>query len=300
MKHRTLSFTDKIYKWISPKEHGIEADTKQIKQILESDKPCMISRFGSTELQTLFYIRFLPVSLPLKKRTLYNIQYASGFFPVTFENLKMFYELYKKDVMNLDMLVSWRIEESFFKDWIGNKTQVKKSTLDTFYRHEHPWTYALKGKRVLIVHPFAETIESQYNNHRLNLFANKEVLPEFESLEIVKAVQSIAGNPVGFDSWFDALDWMKMEIDKKEYDIALLGCGAYAMPLTAHIKRKGKKAVHMGGILQFLFGIKSVRYEEHEGTSPYINEFFVYPSEKDKPQNASIVEGGCYWGPNIK
>lgn len=299
MKHRTFSFTDKIYKWISPKAHGIAADTKQIKQMLESDKPCMISRFGSTELQTLSYVRFFPFSLPLKKRTLCNIQYASGFFPVTSKNLKMFYELYKKDVKNLDMLVSWRIEESFFKDWIGNKTQVKKTTLDTFYGHEHPWTYALKGKRVLIVHPFAETIESQYNNHRLDLFANQEVLPEFESLEIVKAVQSIAGNPVDFNSWFDALDWMKMEIDKKEFNIALLGCGAYAMPLAAHIKRKGKKAIHMGGVLQFLFGIKSVRYEENEDTSPYINEFFVYPSEKDKPKNASVVEGGCYWGPNI-
>jgi len=295
MKHRTFSFTDKIYKWISPKAHGIEADTIQIKQILESDKPCMISRFGSTELQTLSYVRFFPFSLPLKKRTFYNIQYASGFFPVTSRNLKMFYELYKKDVKNLDMLVSWRIEESFFKDWIGNKTQVKKTTLDTFYSHEHPWTYALKGKRVLIVHPFAETIESQYNNHRLDLFANQEILPEFESLETVKAVQSIAGNPVCFHSWFDALDWMKMEIDKKEFDIALLGCGAYGMPLAAHIKRKGKKAVHLGGVLQFLFGIKSVRYEEYEGTSPLINEFFVYPDEKDKPQNASIVEGGCYW-----
>lgn len=296
MKHRTFSFTDKIYRWLSKEPKGIEEDTVLINNLLLSDKPCMISRFGSTELQTLSYCKYYPLSLPLKKRTFYNIQYASGFFPVNLANLKKFYALYKEDVKELDLLVSWRIEELLFKGWISKTSEIKKTTLDSFYSQEHPWTYSLRGKRILVVHPFAETIESQYCNKRELLFSNKEVLPEFASLQTVKAVQSIAGNPVGFDSWFDALDWMKSEIDKKDFDIALLGCGAYAFPLAAHIKRMGKKAVHMGGILQFLFGIKSVRYEEHLSTSKYINKYFVYPNENDKPKNASLVEGGCYWG----
>lgn len=296
MKHRTFAFTDKIYNLLSQKPKGVKSDTEEIKNLLESDKPCMISRFGSTELQTLSYIRYYPLSLPLKKRTFFNIQYASGFFPVTHPNLKSFYNLYKEDVKLMDLLVSWRIEEFLFKDWFGKRCQVKKTTLDNFYEQKHPWTYSLKGKRILVVHPFAETIESQYNNHRHHLFENPEVLPKFESLQTLKAVQSIAGNPVGFDSWFDALDWMRDEIRKMDFDIALLGCGAYAMPLAAHIKRMGKKAVHMGGILQFLFGIKSVRYEENPQTAKYINKYFVYPSDADKPQNANLVEGGCYWG----
>lgn len=295
MKYRTFTFTDDIYSWLSPKPKGVETDTALIKIILESNKPCMISRFGSTELQTLSYCKFYPLSLPLKKRTFYNIQYASGFFPVTFENLKKFYRLYADDVKDLDLLVSWRIEELFFQNWISKLPEVKKTTLDSFYVHEHPWTYSLKGKKILVVHPLAETIESQYSNKRELLFENKEVLPEFASLQTIKAVQSIAGNPVVFDSWFDALDWMKSEIDKKDFDIALLGCGAYALPLAAHIKRIGKKAVHMGGVLQFLFGITSKRYDENEEYKAYINEHFVYPDAKDRPKNASAVEGGCYW-----
>lgn len=296
MEHRTFAFTDKIYNLLSQKPEGVESDTARIKALLESDRPCMISRFGSTELQTLSYIRFFPASLVLKKRTFFNIQYASGFFPVSHENLRRFYKLYKEDVSNIDLLVSWRVEELLFKDWISHMPQIKKTTLDNFYEQEHPWTYSLKGKRILVVHPFAETIESQYNKNRTRLFTNPEVLPEFASLKVLKAVQSIAGNPVGFDSWFEALEWMKKEIDKIDFDIALLGCGAYAMPLAAHIKRMGRKAVHMGGILQFLFGIKSVRYEEIPSTARYINDFFVYPSDADKPRNASLVEGGCYWG----
>lgn len=295
MKYRTFTFTDDIYSWLSPKPKGVEVDTALIKIILESNKPCMISRFGSTELQTLLYCKFYPLSLSLKKRIFYNIQYASGFFPVTFENLKKFYRLYADDVKDLDLLVSWRIEELFFQNWISKLPEIKKTTLDSFYAHEHPWTYSLKGKKILVVHPFAETIESQYSNKRELLFENKEVLPEFASLQTIKAVQSIAGNPVVFNSWFDALNWMKSEIDKKSFDIALLGCGAYALPLAAHIKRIGKKAVHMGGVLQFLFGITSKRYDENEEYKPYINEHFVYPDARDRPKNASAVEGGCYW-----
>lgn len=296
MKHRTFAFTDKLYNTFSHPPKGVESDTADIKALLESDRPCMISRFGSTELQTLAYIKYYPLLFPLKKRTYYNIQYASGFFPVTHENLKAFYDLYKEDVKEIDLLVSWRIEELLFKNWIGQKHQIKKTTLDNFFEQEHPWTYALKGKRVLIVHPFTETIVQQYANHRIDILRNPEVLPEFASLQTIKAVQSIAGNPVGFDNWFGALNWMKQEINKCDFDIALLGCGAYAMPLAAHIKRMGKKSIHMGGILQFLFGIKSVRYEENPKTSRYINKFFVYPSDSDKPKNANLVEGGCYWG----
>lgn len=294
MKYRTFAFLDKVYERIAPEAQGVESDTTAIVSLLEKDSPCMISRFGSTELQTLCYSRFYPLSLPLKNRTYYNIQYASGFFPVNHQNLKEFYRLYQADVKEMDLLISWRVEEFFFLDWLRGTPSIRKTTIDHFYEQEDPWTQALKGKRVLVVHPFSETIEKQYHK-RADLFSNKKVLPEFASLQTIKAVQSIAGNPVRFETWFDALDHMKKEIDKCDFDIALIGCGAYGMPLAAHIKRNGKKAVHMGGVLQFLFGIKGKRYIDNPETSRYINEHFVFPSQDDRPQKAEVVEGGCYW-----
>ena len=149
MKYRTFGFLDNIYEWLAPKAKGVDVDTQEIKSLLESDKPCMISRFGSTELQTLSYSRYFPLLFPLKRRTYYNIQYASGFFPVTHGNLKKFFCLYQEDVKQLDLLISWRIEEFFFKDWLNKVPAVRKTTLDSFYEHEHPWTYALKGKHVV-------------------------------------------------------------------------------------------------------------------------------------------------------
>jgi hypothetical protein len=193
-------------------------------------------------------------------------------------------------------LITWRIEELLLKRWFKGKIKVRKDTLDTFYRQPTPWTKALKGKSILVIHPFAESIKKQYEANRAKLYENEDVLPQFGSLKVIKAVQSLAGTPTEFDTWFDALEWMKSEINKCDFDIALIGCGAYALPLAAHVKRMGKKSIHMGGILQFLFGIKGVRYEENELTAPLINEHFIYPDSTEKIPYGNIVEGGCYWG----
>ena len=286
---------DKLYHKFSPEPLSEEDGIKTIREKIESNKPFMASRIGSTELQILSYIKLYPFLFPLKRRTYYNIQYASGFFPVTLKNLRKFYNLYKEDVKQLDILITWRFEELFFKKWFGKAPHVDKDNFDNFFEQKSPWTQSLAGKKVLVVSPFAQTIESQYYTKRDKLYKNPLVLPEFKSICTVKAVQSVAAEEVPYDSWFDALQWMKDEIDKCDYDIALLGCGAYAFPLAAHIKRKGKQAIHMGGVTQFLFGIRGKRYDESELYSPYINEYFVYLSASDKPKNAAAVEGGCYW-----
>ena len=113
------------------------------------------------------------------------------------------------------------------------------------------------------MHPFAESIQSQYSKREL-LFENQYVLPEFKSLRVIKAVQSIAGNPCGFDTWFEALDYMKREMEKEDFDIALIGCGAYGFPLTVHANRMGKVGIHLAGWLQMLFVISGKRWVEDQ------------------------------------
>lgn len=286
---------NKIHDVFSPSPLSDKDGVKRIIEMLNSENPCMISRYGSTELQTLSYFKLFPFLFPLKGRTYYNIQYMSGFFPVTTENLKLFYNLFKEDAKQIDLLVTWRFEELFFKGWLKHTTRIMKSTFDRFFMQVSPWTQALAGKKILVVHPFAETIEKQYNENREKLFSNPLVLPEFASLTTIKAVQSVAGTPVDFSTWFDALKHMEEEMDRVDYDICILGCGAYGMPLAAHAKRMGKKAVHLGGVTQILFGISGKVYREDPVTSRYINEYFVTPNINETPKGAKLVEGGCYW-----
>ena len=262
---------------------------------LSNDKPSMIARFGSTEIKAILFPYFpWPVSSLLGNRIQTRMEVLSGFYPSNSKTIKRFSKLMIEDMKELDILASWRIEERFLERFYPQTTKIALSDLEP-YLQKNPWSQVLEGKKILVVHPFNTTIEQQYFKHRQDLFSDKRVLPEFKSLETIKAVQTIAGNKSEFADWFEALDYMKSEIDKKDFDIAIIGCGAYGFPLAAHVKRMGKKAIHLGGPTQMLFGIKGKRWLESEKFQPIINEYFVFPAHEDIPQNADKVEGGCYW-----
>ena len=130
---------------------------------------------------------------------------------------------------------------------MANATKVNRDAFYAPWLFKNPWTKWLRGKKVLVVHPFVESISHQYDNNRARLFDNPDVLPEFESLTCIKAVQTQAGEKCQFVDWFEALDYMKGQIDKCDYDVDIIGCGAYGMSLAAHVKRQGKVSLHRAG-----------------------------------------------------
>ncbi len=299
-----------------PCEMNAQKASDIIYEELASDKPSMIARFGSVEIQ--FAVNYIGVKktkhnvieyikghIPqywYNRLGIYQLQNNAGFFPLKTDALEKYGEMIIHDAKYIDVLGSWRIEENYLVD-INNIKTVQLFLLEPFHCSK-PWTRILEGKRVLVVHPFADTILSQYKK-RKSLFVNRYVLPEFD-LEVVKAVQSIGGD-CQFDSWFDALDYMKNEIDKHNFDYCLIGCGAYGIHLAAHVKRNGGKAIHLGGVLQMLFGIKGNRWlvpGQGKRAVPYfkddeylslMNDSWTFPSVSEKPSNAVNVEGGCYW-----
>ena len=201
---------------------------------------------------------------------------------------------------DVDILGSWCRNEDDFSEELKDAVKVDRELMTPLLT-DKPWTKALKGKKVLVVHPFADSILKQYAIRDRLFPKNPDILPEFE-LKVLKAVQTLGYEDPNFKDWFEALDYMKKEIDKVDYDVCLLGCGAYGFPLAAHCKRQGKQAIHLGGILQLLFGIKGKRWETDPGyikdfpyASTYYNEYWVRASTAETPQKANEVENGCYW-----
>ena len=152
----------------------------------------------------------------------------------------------------------------------------------------------MSGKRVLVVHPFRKTILSQYEK-RAQLFPGRDILPEFASLTVIQAVQGLAGQDTGYDSWFDALDAMERKMDAADYDVAIIGAGAYGLPLAAHARDTGHAAIQMSGATQLLFGIKGKRWDDHPVISKLYNPAWVRPDESEGITNKEKVEGGSYW-----
>ena len=83
---------------------------------------------------------------------------------------------------------------------------------------------------------------------------------------------------------------------KIEFDVAIIGCGAYGFPLAAEIKRMGKIAIHMGGATQLLFGIRGKRWDDWVGVyKKMVNEYWVRPSEEEKISEGYKIENNFYW-----
>ena len=283
---------------------------ERIRALLQRPEPAMIARFGSSELQCL--VNYAGVTAPHRSiadyvsgrappwwwdpKLLRRMYRNAGFFPPTEAAIERFSRLMLADAPLVDLLGSWLPDERRFDDLIGRATRVDLELLNPFFA-ARPWTEALADRRVLVVHPFAATIEAQYRR-RTQLF-DRPMLPAFR-LQTLRAVQSIAGERTPFASWFEALQSMRDAMDAADYDVCLIGCGAYGFPLAAHAKRRGHKAVHLGGSLQLLFGIRGQRWENPRYHDLYdysrlMNEHWVRPDGQERPPRAGQVEDACYW-----
>lgn len=295
-----------------------------IYDMLATNKPCMIARIGAMESNCAINYMMVNSNTPQWRKwweyisgntttpwwnanVINALHNNAGVFPSTIDSAERFAERYLEDIPLIDMLACFQYYEKF----MPLRQDIQKVQLETLYPFfvERPWTRILKGKRVLVVHPFEQTIKQQYAKRNL-LFDNTDVLPDFELITL-KAVQTIAGNMTEYKDWFGALHYMENRIDNIDFDIAIIGCGAYGLPLAAHIKRNGGKAVHMGGGLQLLFGILGNRWvKEYPQISPWLylpgkdididytplfNEHWCYPLPEDTPNNTKAVEGACYW-----
>lgn len=299
-----------------PKDEEWETTNTLLTDLFSDDKPCFVGRIGTTEQAVLVnYITVHSKKNYIKKCLDYitdntrlpfwdyprlsdDLCMYSGFFPKrNLQLIERFAELYLHDIPSMDVCGRFSYAEKFLP-FNKDCKMVQLESLYPFFAKK-PWMKVFEGKKVLVVHPFKETILQQYYNHRKDLFKNKDILPDFD-LDVIKSVQTIAGEKSKFNDWFEALDYMKEEINKRQFDILIVGCGAYGLPLAYFGKQLGKKAIHLGGGTQLLFGIKGKRWENnYHGNDTRFADLFngnwVYPKQDERPRNANQIEGGCYW-----
>lgn len=274
-----------------------EAGNDNLKELIKSDKPFMAGRFGSTELTVMRNVITyeLGISGTISKGVVDMVSQYSGFFPKEKELVRRFGNLMCEKCSQADLIGIWFLPmEDYVLDTYAPGSQITYLRgLEPWY-HKDPWSQALEGKKVLVIHPFVNTIERQYEKREL-LFPGTHILPEFQ-LQTLKAVQTLADQEdTRFATWFEALDYMYQEAMKRDFDLAILGCGAYGFPLAAKLKEAGKQVVHMGGATQLLFGIKGARWDNHPIISKLYNDHWSRPDETEKPKSFQKVEEGCYW-----
>ncbi|MBQ9437918.1 MAG: hypothetical protein IJU50_06260 [Lachnospiraceae bacterium] len=305
LKHR---WQKGAYPYCGRKSQEAEKASGLWKSLLEKGEPFSVARFGFFELSALrnFYFQREKTYPSL----LESLRKSAGVFPPTLETGNRFVRLMGDSLGKADYLVcSGEPYENLMAARFSKKELVWVPGLEalTPWALEIPWSSGLSGKKVLVVNPFAETVKKQYEK-RQELFKGTEILPDFK-LSVYPSLLTIGEyRDSHFPDFFSTLDYQFEEIRKRDFEVALLGCGAYGFPLAVRIKEElGKTAIHMGGVLQLLFGILGARWDGSRfpgqgplpEIAPFVNEHWTYPSPAETPEAAAGVEYGPYWNPAL-
>jgi len=299
----TFKVSKKVFSGI--KILNVGESNKLISSLIKSKSPFLIGRFGTTESQVLLDYHSGVIDI----NSIINLWKLSGVFPPSPETAERF----AKDLIDVSKMIDvcgvrsawyerlfWKQEEANLQKLAIKPTLINIESLSPIGLSKS-WVSSLQGLNVLIIHPFADSIKSQYPR-RQQLFSDPDWIPTF-NLTVLKSVQSLSGNAieVGFPDWFEALEHMKKQVSEINFDLALIGAGAYGIFLGAHVKNIGKQAIHVGGALQLFFGIKGSRWS-NRGTPEYVQDSsrssWVWPTNNEIPSSYMEVESGAYWKKN--
>jgi len=266
---------------------------------VHSARPLAAGKMGLSELRGFLHFLKREQQPPGKKSpypryVVELLHLNAGVFPPDDELFDQFGAIFRDAIKQMDILVSWDLpkELTIFNRFAPNATLTPRVSLDAFYSSE-PWTAALEGKRVLVISPFTDSIRRQFARRTL-IWKDPRILPAF-TLETVRTPLSAGLVPPAHKSWVAALDDLKAQMDALDYDVALIGAGAFSLPLATHAKARGRIGVHLGGTTQFLFGVYGGRWKDNREFQDFINENWIRPGETETPQTVGKIENGCYW-----
>jgi hypothetical protein len=261
-------------------------------------RPCAIGKIGSGEMAALrHYLSRSDASGNCESwgwQTT-NLYQIAGVYPPEPGIFSRFCKEFAQALTHLDVLAVWFNlgEHAAHRRFAPKATLTALRALEPFY-HDRPWSQHLAGKRVLVVSPFADTIQAQYQRRQQIWRKKPETLPDFQLLTLRSPLSAFLATPA-YPDWCAALDVMREQMASIACDVAIVGAGAWSLPLVAHAKSLGACAIHLGGGTQLLFGIKGGRWDTHPQISAYFNEAWTRPSLSETPQGVQKIEGGCYW-----
>jgi hypothetical protein len=282
-------------------KYNAQRGNDMIAQLIESGTSAAIGKFGSTELQALRgFIRNSSNSKADIRTKYYRkiLMEFSGVYPTDYDTYQKWAIFWIKEVLpEMNIVGTWfNFNESLIvKKYAFNAKPFHSYGLEP-YIFQNPWSAMLNGKKVVVVSPFSKTIQIQYLKRSQIWVLNPTILPEMELITVQSPTYPHLVKP-GHDNWFQSLNDMKEQISANDFDVLLVGAGAYSLPLCAYAKSLGKIGIHLGGNTQLIFGIMGKRWLVPNSSIDhrYFNDAWIYPLKEETPVGNTKIEGGCYW-----
>jgi hypothetical protein len=275
----------------------LKESNDKIMELIHRDEPFHIVRLGMGSETYATYHLFKDRILT-KTSTLDN---NAGIYCNNDPNLMIEYcYMYNEAIKNSDCLAvfpkSIIHEQMYFKDKYHLPVIYNRS-LEPYFQLDAgitPWTHSLVNKKVLIVSPFVNSFIKQIDRG-FKIFGDKHIFLDEQRFVFYKTYNTSAGNHLHRD-FKETLEMMTYDIEKLDFDIALISCGGYGLPIGDFIKTKMKKsAIYIGGGLQLLFGVMGNRWKDKDIFYKHpSNVDWIRPHPDELPPHAYKVESNCY------
>ena len=262
-----------------------------IREAIGSTQPMAIGRIGALEAQAARCYRGQHQYPPVLQHQLgLNV----GLYPAERHHLDLFCRNYLDAVEEFNVFAACgdRGEMDILRSAARRPVLVRPTAFDAWL-YQRPWSEALVGRRVLVVHPFAASIEAQYAR-REKIWSNPRVLPKFH-LRTVRMPLSPGLVAPKHPNWQSRLAALIEQIDAQPYEVMLVGAGGLSILLARHAKTTGHIGFHFGGQTQILFGIMGGRWDNDPVVLSFRNKYWTRPRAEETPPTVSKVEGGAYW-----
>jgi glycosyltransferase involved in cell wall biosynthesis len=268
-------------------------------RLLSERRPFAAGKIGTAEILGLeFHDRYLhlPNFSGGWRRPALRLANNAGFFPVEKKPFSSWDAVMRDALGAIDYLCTWQADP-FLAEYEG-RLVARLAPLS----HNIPMQWLGKAilpeiapYRWLVVSPFVQTMQKQlYRLHQIHDPDGKWSV-DWKALEsgcrFLRCPLQWHLQPSPYSSWAEGLEDLANRALAEEFDLALIGAGAWSLPLAARIKKSGRAAIHTGGETQLFFGIKGSRWN-HEN---FYNPSWVSVLPEETPAGRHKVDDGCYW-----
>jgi hypothetical protein len=229
---------------------------------------------------------------------------TAGLFPPDPAFYRRFTELYAERVRRLDC--------------VGMNTTLWRTSLDIVgfhgiegelmsYLDQEPdrstpsdesrcWLPHLRGRRVLLVSPFARELAERATRETFEAVWAEIAKPWFHPAHVDALEFPYGYSPMTWDSFptaLNLLDDITIRIAQRDFDVAIIGAGALGIPIATFVKGMGRVGISLGGHIQPLFGVSGERWRTDEGWQHYLNEAWIDLPPEYRPDPGQTIEN--YW-----
>ena len=266
--------------------------------ILSRKRGCLLGKLGTTELLALeFSDRRIQPPFPKNstwERPAQRLFTTAGVFPIEKREFESFLEHYRESLRHLDGVFLWQTEPLL--------AAYERATVGAILpnaRHLNGLTLSpclvpyLSRLRWLVVSPFVRTMKSQLPRlGRLHPPGRGDWRETARRCEFIACPQLASVTASPYPSWSKGLADLRQKILRAgDFDVLIVGAGAWSLPLLLAAKERGKIGIHMGGTTQNIFGIKGGRWDNH---GIYTRDW-IRPCPEETPAGRFRMENGSYW-----